>query len=178
MSRRKPAACALIALGALTTVAASPATADAQAPRKATLTAVGGTEFKVNRYVADTMRFNKDRVTIRSGGTLTVRNRTEAPHTFSLVRRADLPRSFAQMEDCFEEGGACADIAAGHGVTTPESEPTNPLVKAGGAGFDVAGDSALLMEEPLKLKISAARGKNLSYICIIHPWMQGRVAVR
>ena len=178
MSRRKPVACAAIALGAFTTLAASPATADAQAPRKATLSAVGGTEFKVNRYVADTMRFNKDRVTIRSGGTLTVRNRTEAPHTFSLVKRGDLPRNFAQVEKCFGEGGACAEIAAGHGVTSPESEPTNPLVEVGGAGFDVAGDSAIFMEDPLKLKITAAKGQNLSYICIIHPWMQGRVAVR
>ncbi len=178
MSRREPVACAVIALCALSTVAASPATADAQAPRKATLSAVGGTEFKVNRYVADTMRFNKDRVTIRSGGTLTLRNRTEAPHTFSLVKRSDLPRSFAQMEKCFEPGGACADIAAGHGVTSPESEPTNPLVEAGATGFDVAGDSAIFMEDPLKLKITAAKGRNLSYICIIHPWMQGRVAVR
>ncbi len=178
MSRRKPIACAVIALATLTTVAASPATAAAQAPRKATLNAIGGTEFKVNRYVADTMRFNKDRVTIRSGGTLTLRNRTEAPHTFSLVKRSDLPRNFAQMEKCFEPGGACADIAAGHGVTSPEAEPTNPLVEAGAAGFDVAGDSAIFMQDPLKLKITAEKGSNLSYICIIHPWMQGRVRVR
>ena len=177
MSARKPVTCAIVALGALTTIGATPAAA-AEAPRKATLTAVGGTEFKVNRYVADTMRFNRDKVTIRSGGTLTIRNRTEAPHTFSLVKRSDLPRSFAQMEKCFEENGACAEIAAGHGVTSPESEPTNPLVEAGAAGFDVAGDSAIFMNDPLKLKITAAKGKNLSYICIIHPWMQGKVAVR
>ena len=178
MSRRKSVACAVIVLGAFTTVAASPATADAKAPRKATLDAVGGTEFKVNRYVADTMRFNKDRVTIRSGGTLRVRNRTEAPHTLSLVKRSDLPRNFRQMEQCFAPGNACADIAAGHGVTSPEAEPTNPLVEAGGAGFDVAGDSAIFAQDPLRLKITAARGRNLSYICIIHPWMQGRIAVR
>ena len=178
MSRRKPAACAVIALGALTTVAASPATAATKAPNKATLSAIGGTEFKVNRYVADTMRFSKDRVTIRSGGALTIRNRTEAPHTFSLVKRRDLPRSLAQMEKCFGPGGACADIAAGHGVTSPDSEPTNPLVEAGSAGFDAVGDSAIFMEDPLRLRITAPKGRNLSYICIIHPWMQGRIAVR
>ena len=178
MPARKPFTCAVIALGALTTIAASPASADAQVPRKATLTAIGGTEFKVNRYVADTMRFNKDRITIRSGGTLTVRNRTEAPHTFSLVKRSDLPGNFAEMEKCFAPGGACGEIAAGHGVTSPEAEPTNPLVEAGGAGFDVGGDSAIFAQDPLKLKITAAKGRNLSYICIIHPWMQGRVAVR
>ena len=178
MSTRKPATSAAIALAVLTTIAASPAAADAKAPRKATLKAIGGTEFEVNRYVADTMRFNKDKVTIRSGGTLTIRNRTEAPHTFSLVKRSDLPRNFAQLEKCFEPGNACADIAAGHGVTGPDAEPTNPLVEVGGTGFDVAGDSALFAQDPLRVKITAAKGRNLSYMCIIHPWMQGRVAVR
>lgn len=178
MSRRKSVACAAITLGALTTIAASPATADAQAPRKATLKAVGGMEFEVNRQVADTQRFNKDRVVIRSGGTLTVRNRTDFPHTISLVKRGDLPRNFDQMEKCFEPGRPCADIAAGHGVTSPEAEPTNPLVEAGAAGFDVAGDSAIFMQDPLKLRITAAKGRNLSYLCIIHPWMQGRISVR
>lgn len=177
-ARHKPVACAVIALGVFASVAAGPASAATPAPRQASLSAVGGMEFKVNRYVADTMRFNKDRLTIRSGGTLTVRNRTEAPHTLSLVKRRQLPRSFAQMEKCFGEGGTCATIAAGHGVTGPESEPTNPLVQAGGAGFDVAGDSAVFSEDPLRLKITAAKGRNLHYFCLIHPWMQGRIAVR
>ena len=176
MSGRKPVTCAVIAAAALTAIGAGPAAAATKAPKKATLTAIGGMEFKVNRHVADTMRFDKDRVTIRSGGTLTVRDRTGAPHTLSLVKRSDLPRSFGQMEKCFE-GGACGQIAAGHGVTGPEDEPDNPLVEVGAAGFDAAGDSALFMSDPLRLKITAKAGSTLNYLCIIHPWMQGRIAV-
>lgn len=176
MSRRKSLVCAAIAASACSAIAAVPATA-ATAPRQATLTAVGGVEFVPNRHIEDNMRFNKDRVVIRSGGTLTVRNRTSEPHTISLVKRSDQPRTFRQMEACFE-GGICAELSAAHGVTSPEAEPTVPLVDVGATGFDRAGDSSLFMEDPLRLKVTAAAGKNLFYICLIHPWMQGRIAVR
>ena len=140
------------------------------------LAAIGGVEFEPNRHIQDNMRFNRDRVVIRSGGTLTVRNRTDAPHTISLVKRSDQPRTLRQMEACF--GGACGELMAAHGVTSPEAEPTIPLVDVGETGLDRAGDSALFMKDPLKLKVSASKGKNLFYICLIHPWMQGRIAVR
>jgi len=175
MSRRRSVLCAVVAASAATVLGAAPATA-ATPPKKATLTAVGGVEFKANRYVMDNMRFNKDRVVIRSGGTLTVRNRTSEPHTISVVKRSDLPRNMRQMEACF--GGVCGELAAAHGVTSPEAEPTIPLVNVGATGLDRAGDSALFVQDPLKIEVSAARGKNLSYLCLIHPWMQGRIAVR
>ena len=175
MSRRKPLVCAVIAASALTTIAAAPATA-ATAPRQATLTAVGGVEFVPNRHIQDNMRFNRDRVVIRSGGTLTVRNRTDAPHTISLVKASDVPRNLRQMEACFE--GACGELMAAHGVSETQPEPTNPLVNVGATGLDRAGDSALFMEDPLRLKVTAKAGRSLSYICLIHPWMQGRIAVR
>ena len=176
MSRRKPLVCAAVAASAFTMIAAAPAGA-ATAPRQANLTTIGGVEIKPNRYIQDTMRFNRDRVVIRSGGTLTVRNRTEAPHTISLVKPRDKPRTFKQMEACFE-GGVCSKLSAAHGVTSPESEPTVPLVNAGATGLDRAGDSALFMKDPLRLKVTAPAGRNLHYICLIHPWMQGRITVR
>lgn len=175
MSIRGTLVCAVITTSAATALAAAPANA-AAAPKQATLTAVGGVEFKANRYIMDNMRFNKDRVVIRSGGTLTVRNRTSEPHTISVVKRRHLPRNVRQMEACF--GGICGEMAAAHGVTSPDAEPTIPLVNVGATGLDRAGDSALFGDDPLKIKVSAARGKNLSYLCLIHPWMQGRIAVR
>lgn len=148
------------------------------APRQATLTAIGGAEMVPNRYIQDSVRFNKDAVTIRSGGTLTVRNRTDQPHTFSVVKRSDVPRNLRQLEQCFGEEGICTELSAAHGVTSPEAEPTTPLVDVGDTGFDRAGDSALFMNRPERLEISADAGKRMFYICLIHPWMQGRVNVR
>ena len=176
MTRRKPLVWGAVAASALTMIAAAPASA-ASAPKQATLTAIGGVELKPNRHIQDNMRFNKDRVVIRSGGTLTVRNRTDAPHTISLVKPGDKPRTLKQMEACFE-GGACAELSAAHGVTSPEAEPTVPLVNVGATGLDRVGDSALFMKDPLKLKVTAPAGKNLHYICLLHPWMQGRITVR
>lgn len=179
MSRRIPVLPVAVAAATFAAGLVAPAAAGAQAaPRNASLTAVGGAEFKANRYVKDTMRFNRDVVHIRSGGTLTLRNRTDQPHTLSVVKRSDLPRSFRQMEQCFAEDGVCTEIAAAHGVTSPEAEPTTPLVDVGDAGFDRAGDSALFVQDPVRVDITANRGKRLYYLCLIHPWMQGRVNVR
>ncbi len=117
-------------------------------------------------------------MTIRSGGTLTLRNRTQAPHTLSLVNLGNRPRTFGQMEKCFGKDGACATILTAHGVTAPESEPTTPLVLAVADGFDRAGDLVFFASESLPLKITAAKGRKLDCVRTIHSWMQGRIVVR
>ncbi len=176
MSARKPIAWAVIAVGAVASVAASPAVA-AEAPKKATLLAVGGPSLKVNRYFQDGNRFNKDSVTIRSGGTLTVRSRNPEPHSFSLLTRKDMPTTLRKGQECFE-GGPCVQLAGAHGMTEHGGEPTTPLVNVGLDGFDRPGDSALFGRDPVRLKITAKAGTNLHYLCIFHPQMQGRVKVR
>src|SRR5688572_14536484 len=129
MSRRKSIAWAVALATGAAGVAAGPAGA-AATPKNATLTAVGGPIFEKNRQVADAQRFNKDVVRMRSGGTLTLRNRTGQPHTFSVVKRSDLPGDFEEMDACFGPEGACGQIAALHGVTeeTQDEPPPNLLV--------------------------------------------------
>ena len=60
MSGREPVTCAVIATATHAAMGAGPAAAATKAPKKAMLTAIGGMEFKGNRHVTDTMRFNKD----------------------------------------------------------------------------------------------------------------------
>jgi hypothetical protein len=180
MSRRKFKRLLIPALAVMVAAAvAVPALAQSDAPRKATLKAVGKVTFKPNTFVNDTTRFHLDTVTIRRGGTLTVVDRTrQPPHTFSIVRKNQVPRTLRRVEGCFE--GPCLDIFAAHGAIDPETgeerEPTETRVNAGKPGFNRPGDSVLIPPRGrAKLKITGSR--DLYYICAIHPWMSGKVDV-
>jgi plastocyanin len=55
--------------------------------------------------------------------------------------------------------------------------PTTPVVNVGRPGLDASGDSIFL---PPNSSVSAQVTANagvLHYICIIHPWMQGKITV-
>ena len=158
-----------------------PATAQ-NAPSKATLNVVGKSEFKANRYVKDGMRFGTDITAIKSGGTLTIVNKTDQPHSLSLVKKSQLAKNMAQMEACFGRG-PCDELAVAHGAIDPETgeqqDPTVPLVNVGKAGFDQPGDSVVFApKSKTKVKITAKKGAQLNFLCAIHPWMQGKLAVK
>jgi len=179
MTRRKLKRLALPALVVMiAAVVAVPALAQT-APRATTLKAVGKPSFKAKRYVNDGMHFNRDAVTIRKGGTLTLVDETKAPHTLSLVKRSQLPRTMSQMESCFGKR-PCDDLAVAHGAVNPdtgeEQEPTTPLVNVGAAGFNRPGDSTLIPPGGrTKVKITGSSDKY--DLCAIHPWMLGKVNV-
>jgi hypothetical protein len=184
MSRRTLARAAVPALGlAVALAAVVPATAQ-NAPSKATLNVVGKPEFKVNRYVKDGMRFGRDITVVKSGGTLTIVNKTDQPHSFSLVKKSELPRNMAQMEGCFSPKGVCGKLAVAHGFIDPATgeereEPTMPLVNVGKEGFDQPGDSVVFgPKSKTKVKITAKKGAQLSFLCGFHSWMQGKLDVK
>jgi plastocyanin len=182
MSRRTLARAAAPALGlAVAMAAVVPATAQ-NAPSKATLNVVGKAEFKANRYVKDGMRFGRDVTVVKSGGTLTIVNNTDQPHSFSLVKKSQLARNMAQMEGCFGRG-PCDELAVAHGAINPETgeeqDPTIPLVNVGKEGFDQPGDSVVFgPKSKTKVKITAKKGTQLYFLCAIHPWMQGKLDVK
>jgi hypothetical protein len=181
MSRRKLARVIVPALGLAVAVAAV-APAAALGPATATLTTTGKTVFKPNRYIQDGVRFGRDVTAIRPGGRLTIVDRTAQPHTFSVVRRGQVPSNLREMEACFSPRGICGKLAVEHGAVNPETgeeqDPTVPLVNVGAAGFNAPGDSVIL--EPRKrrtFRITAKAGKDLYFLCAIHPWMQAKLDV-
>jgi hypothetical protein len=51
-------------------------------------------------------------------------------------------------------------------------------VNAGGTELDQPGDSLLLFPgESISAEVSAAAGTTVSYVCAIHPLMQGSITV-
>ena len=184
MTRRTLARAAAPALGLAVAVAAvTPALAGsaAQAPSRVTLETKGGPNFKVNRYIQDTVHYSRDVTRVKSGGQVVLRDRSRQPHTLSLVRRGQLPRRIGQIDGCFE-GGPCGNLAVAHGFINPdtgeEQEPTTPLVNVGAAGFNTPGDSILLApRRTATIRVTAPKGSDRYFLCAIHPWMQGKLAV-
>jgi plastocyanin len=176
MSRRKYARAGLAAAVAVTAAAVA-VPAFAAAPARVTQQTVGGPKFVPNRLFADTMHFKLDRINVKKGGTITLVDKTKAPHSFSLVKKSQVPRRAAAVDACFEKG-PCGKLAVEHGAVNPqtgeEQDPTTPRVNVGKDGFNQPGDSVLIPPGG-KTKVKVTSGQGLYYICAIHPWMQGAI---
>ena len=142
-----------------------------------------------NGYVQDAMRFSPGTVTLREGCSLTFSFATrgqDEPHSLSIVRRPDLPKT-DQMARC----RICGPIAAKH-VEHPGQPPgaTNPvvhwIVNVGKRGLDAPGDSIVIFEgkgappsrRSVTVPVSAPAGTVLYFMCGLHPWMQGKIVVK
>jgi hypothetical protein len=158
------------------------------APTHANVNAVQKVQFKINRYVKDALRWQKDTYQIKSGGTLTIVNKAhDGPHTFSIVAKKDLPKTVKQINEC----SICQTIAVAHGVDpNVESDAPPPflytddgvgVVSPGTANFDRPGDSVFVgpnVGDKGTAKITAKKGTKLFFMCAIHPWMQAKVIVQ
>jgi hypothetical protein len=126
--------------------------------------------------------------TVHEGEVLKVVNNTSpsmvGPHTFSLVTKSSLPKTAKQRKTCFTPGKICMGIAGWYGLKGEEN-PKNPLVQAGGAGWNTMGtvkkkgDSYFFAKkgESYEQPVTAKAGTTLYFICAVHPWMQGKVKV-
>ena len=130
----------------------------------------------------------KGPATVREGEELKVVNDTMpsmvGPHTFSLVTKSSLPKTAQQRKTCFTPGKICMGIAGWYGLKG-EEDPKNPLVQAGGEGWNTMGtttkkgDSYFFAKqgESFEQPVTAKAGTTLYFICAVHPWMQGQIKV-
>jgi plastocyanin len=178
MSRRLLVVVAAAALAASAFLVATAGAKKTKAPSSsATLVARSGTKVVINKYIADTSRFTPGTVTIKSGGTLTLKSVGGVPHTFSLVKASQLPRTAKAVNDCLPKG-VCGELAKAHEADpSSDAPPKKILVDTGATGFDQAGDS-VFFQGTTKVKITAKAGTTLRFLCAIHPWMQGKLVVR
>lgn len=115
--------------------------------------------------------FKPDDPSVRSGGELALKNRTSEEHTFSVVKRRDLPETGREMQRCFREGNICRRLFEAH------DEGTTQLVDRHKKGFDRPIDS-IIFDDPTTVDVSAGANRRLHFICAIHPEMQGALDVR
>jgi hypothetical protein len=174
------ACCGLIAAGIGATVASG-----ATAPKRADVIAVTKFKVKVNRYVQAFTRFKRDTYFVRSGGTLRLINNApdEGPHTLTVVKKKDLPKTVKEIFEC----SICKTLGEAHGADPETEGPPKFLFLENGTGSETApnvdqpGDSAFVDAKKgakVDLTVTAKKGKELYFMCIIHPWMQSKVLVR
>jgi hypothetical protein len=157
----------------------------AAAPSRTTIKQSDGLVLKPNRYVKDKLRWSKDVYHVRSGGTLHLVDSvvTEGPHTFTVVRKKDLPKTAKAAFNC----KICNKLGQAHGADPNSNTPPKFQFLENGVGqntppnVDRPGDSALIGSgkkgESVNVKVTAKKGTTLRFMCIIHPWMQSKVIV-
>jgi hypothetical protein len=186
MSRRKlVVGAAALALGTAGTGAAVAATHARTVPKRANIDAVQKVKVKINRFIQDGVRWQKDTYFVRHNGTLHVVNKSpgEGGHSFTVVKEKDLPKTVAQINRC----KICQTLGQAHGANPNSEGPPQFLYLENGKGqntppnVDRPGDSAFIADKrnaTVNLKITAKKGKTLYFMCLIHPWMQAKIKVR
>jgi hypothetical protein len=174
-----------VAAISLTLGASGAAIAAAKAPKKATIKVSQSFKMKPNRYIQDGLRWNKDVYKVRSGGTLHVVNTAadEGPHTFTVVKKKDLPRNARQMNNC----KICNTLVVAHGADPNTEAPPKFQYLENGVGqntppsVDRPGDSGVTgpgqKGESIDLTVTAKKGSTLYFMCLVHPWMEAKVKV-
>jgi hypothetical protein len=139
----------------------------------------------VNRYIQDNLRWDKDVYKVASGGTIHVVNLAadEGPHTFTIVRKQDAPRTGLQVVNC----RICNALAKAHGANpNSDAPPKFPFLEDGVGqqtppSIDKPGDSGVTGKgkkgESIDLTVTAPAGTKLWMMCLIHPWMQAEIDV-
>src|ERR671935_2192266 len=119
MRKRRLIAGAVTLSFALSATGVAVAAKTSAAPAKTTIKVSQKLKMKPNRWIQDGLRWNKDVYHVRSGGTLHVVNTaaSEGPHTFTVVKRKDLPRTAKQVFNC----AICERLGMAHGA-----DPSNP----------------------------------------------------
>jgi hypothetical protein len=142
-------------------------------------------KVEVNRYIQDELRWDKDVYKVASGGTLHIVNNAadEGPHTFTVVRRQDAPRTGLQVLNCT----ICEKLGKAHGADPNSNAPPKFQYLENGVGqskppkVNAPGDSGLTGKgkkgESIDLTVTAPAGTKLYFVCLIHPWMQAEVDV-
>jgi plastocyanin len=187
MPRRRKLIAGAVTLSVALGVSGVAVAAKSGAPAKTTIEVSQTFKVKPNRYIQDGLRWNKDVYHVRSGGTITVVNTvaTEGPHTLSVVKKSELPKTAAQVNNC----KICGKIAQELGVTDPNDPNAQPKFQyaENGVGTDTPpdvdrpGDTGVTgpgkKGEKITLKVTAKKGTTLYFMCAIHPWMEAKLIV-
>jgi hypothetical protein len=152
-------------------------------------TPTGNTEVITMEFAKGKFSFAGPR-SVTLGDELEIVNKTNpkqvGPHTFSLVTKGSLPKTPQARKNCFTPKHICLAVAQWHGFKPKSEDITINPVKAGAAGWSTMGtatgkkgDSWFTEKkgESFSQEVTAPAGTTLYYLCAVHPWMQGKVAV-
>jgi plastocyanin len=169
-------------------IATAGAAGNAAAPKKNEIVIKGTFVFKAGHFAHDDQRFKPLSASVKSGATVTVRNRakTKDPHTLSFVEKKFLPVDFEpaaagplfELHQLSDDPNAQPVLKIDNGA--PAADQNAPLAVDTLGTDKTPGDSELMApgQKSTSFKVTAAKGSTLYYFCIFHPWMQGKISVK
>ena len=184
MKHRKLGVCAagvaVVAVGAVGAAGAVGAV-----PSSVVVKEKAGIKVVPNRYIQDQLRWDRDVYTVKSGGTVVFLMNVpqEGPHTITVVAPRDLPTTGDQVNNC----KICNTLAKAHGADPNSHGPPKFVFLENGVGqkappnLNLPGDSAFLPPKKgskVTLNVTAPAGSTLTFMCLIHPWMQAKLKVQ
>ena len=186
MNRRLTVA---VAVTAAVGLGAGLAPAAGAAVKKNQITIKGDFVFRAGKGARDNQRFTPLKAKVKSGSTVTVRNKSKAeqdPHTISFIEKAFLPTSFDApvadplfgLHNLSEDQNVQPVMKIDNGA--PAADQAAPLAVDTLGTPDAPGDSELLApgQKKTAFTVTADEGSTLHYFCIFHPWMQGKLKVK
>ena len=177
-----PARRAWLSAGALAVVVVATATlfgaADSSAAGGNTVRTEGTAQFIPNSKLAFTLRFSPGHMVVKSGQTLTLEHsdKTDQPHTLSIVDANEVPGDIDAVFNCGGPGTVCDEVFQ----LFPQGPPP-AFIDAPGTGTGIDGRLDTLFVEQggsASAEVTAEPGTTLHFICAIHAWMQGTIDVK
>jgi plastocyanin len=164
----------LAVLAALSLAALALTTAASGATDK-TVRTQGDETFVPNSKIMSTLKFTPGHVVVRSGDTLTLQHadKTQAPHTLSIVDADEVPTTIDEVFVC----EVCEEVFG----LFPGEPTSSVFVNAPGTGPGIDGrlDTLFVLPgESVSAQVTAPAGSTLPYLCAIHPWMLGEIEVQ
>jgi len=192
MNRMRHLILAAGAIASLTALSVGQASAASIPPR--TVEIVGDQDLGAPS--GEVFYFKQGRIVVHKDDTVTWRNETVAPHSITIVNPNDVPQTLQQTV----EWPLFPAYLSAHAPTVGPEGPVPPFVPsldslkataASPARLDTEGDSILVAEmgaaypstlgtsipDTISAVITAPEGTVLSYVCAIHPWMNGEIQV-
>ena len=175
MPMSKPSRRRVALVGMLALVVAGALAAPAQSAK--VVKTRGGISFQPNAFFGQNNKFMPGHLYVKPGGYVRWEDhdRTIEPHTIMVVTNAERPKTVAQILAC-----PICDRWTQHleDPNNPSSPVARLKVNVGKSGFQVSGDSLYLANQArIAARINAPVGKEIHYICALHPWMQGMLMV-
>jgi plastocyanin len=150
------------------------------AAQDATIRTMGTEDVHINSKIFSDLRFSPGRTTLSSGDQLTLSHadKTDEPHTLTIVNATELPSTIEQVFDCGAPGTLCDEVFTTIGPQITDPTKAQFVNVAGGSGLDGRLDTLWLPAgTSISVPVTAPSGTTLSYFCAIHAWMQGSITV-
>lgn len=129
------------------------------------------------------LRFVEQKTEIEDGGLLKIKNESSAEHTLSLVKTTLVPKNGQEMRRCYERHQVCDKITRAHEVNFMNNTIGRKIVDSDGEGFDSRftrhkqGDSVFFNKRNYENDVQGSTTDSYAFICVIHPWMNGKIDV-